>query len=699
METRPVLKWGSGRKLDYPLDTLQNRPINDMRNSPAAGNIKRYVFAAFTFDVETGELTRNRHTQRIRRQASRLLTVLLERAGSVVTRDELRDLLWPDGEHLDYEHAINRSVNQLREVLRDDPRYPRFIETLPTRGYRFCSDVTAELADVPVAVAEPVGDVLAGVNAELALEPRAVTLDASAGFEASPGFTEPEPFFRRYRQALWISVAVLIVAVAGGSTAYWRIARQHQQSRIVRMGVLPFDTHGEGAALLSESFRLDLMDNLSQLPNVELPAEHSLDRSAGDYVGLQKLANSLQLDVLLMGQFVLDKEGCTLQLELVRARDMAHLASFQYNSPKDSLFSIKGRVQRDLFSELQLASAPLHASNGSTENAEAYNDYLKARDAASVGSRESENQALQLYQAAIDKDPGFARAYSGMAAVHLNLTNTRGYFEHLPLAKYYAEQALKHDRNLAEAHATMGATIARLDWNLIRAEGELKQAVELEPHSATYRAWLASTLVSEGKFDEALQEIDRARAEEPLWPAVYSVQAFCAGSARQYNLMIDSAKMYMKLVPTSIQARDLLAWSYYTSGRYKEAIDEWRTMAQQENDSGRVALENQGWEAFQKGGVKAFAEVRVKAIESGNKAIARHPNDFVPSEWYAAVGDHDKAMANLQALADQHDNNTMFLASNPMLEPLHRDLRFLALLNRLGLTLPVSFPKETRVTQ
>jgi hypothetical protein len=110
-------------------------------------------------------------------------------------------------------------------------------------------------------------------------------------------------------------------------------------------------------------------------------------------------------------------------------------------------------------------------------------------------------------------------------------------------------------------------------------------------------------------------------------------------------------------------------------------------------------LEDHGWEAFQHGGVKAYAKVRVKAIESGDKVIVRHPNDFVPAEWYAAMGNNDKALANLQALADQHDNNTMFLASNPMLEPLHRDPRFLALLNRLGLTLPVSFPKETHVTQ
>jgi len=550
-----------------------------------------------------------------------------------------------------------------------------------------------ERAEAPAAPANPVEDGLARVEVSLAVTPQAAPLEAPSEFKRS------QPFLRRYRKALLVAAAVLIVAGAVGSVAYWRAARQHRESRIVRMGVLPFDALGEGAAQLSESFRLDLMDNLSQLPNVELPAEHSLDRSAGDYAALQRLANSLHLDVLLMGHFVLDKEGCMLRLELVRARDMAHLASFQYNSPKDSLFSIRGRVQRDLFSELQLASAPLHASNGSTEDAEAYNDYLKARDAAGMGSGESQNEALRLYQAAIDKDPGFARAYSGMAAVHLNLTNTRGYVEHLPLAKYYAEQALKHDPNLAEAHATMGATVARLDWNLVRAEGELRRAVELEPHTAAYRAWLASTLVSAGKFDEALREVERARAEEPLWPAVYSVQAFCAGSARQYNLMIDSAKMYQKLAPASTHARDLLAWSYYSSGRYKEAIDEWRTMAQQENDSDRVALEDRGWEAFQHGGVKAYARVRVKAIESGNKVIVRHPNDFVPAEWYAAVGDNDKAVANLQALADQHDNNTMFLASNPMLEPLHRDPRFLALLDRLGLTLPISFPKETQVTQ
>ncbi len=662
-----------------------------MLNTTSGPSARRYVFSVFIFDVESGELTRNRHTERIRTQTSRLLTILLERAGTVVTRDELRDLMWPDGEFLDHERSINRAVNELREILRDDPRDPKFIETLPKRGYRFRPEVKMEAAvaaDAPAAAAlpEPVPESAAGPALELSLLP------ASLAVKVAPAQAVSHSPHR------WLFAAAALLVLAAGAlivlSALWPGFKTKPpiQSKVVRMAIVPFDVQGDGAGPLAESFRLDLMDTLAQLPNVELHTAHSLGREHLDDAALENMARVLQLDMLLMGHFVVQDNYCTLQLELVRARDMAHLASFQYKSPRDGLFRIRNAIQNDVFNELQLAGKPQSVVRGSTQDAQAYNSYLQAREMAGRYTVETLTHALELYQSAIGRDPNFAMAYAGMASAHLALSDSDGFAAHLPLAKHMAEQALEHDPNLAEAHAALGGVAFRLDWNPARSEAELRRAVDLEPHNASYHAWLAKTLVAMGRFDEGLQQVDLARTEDPLWPTVYVIDVSSSGEAHRPARMIAAAKTALELFPRSVGVHDLLAWSYMTAGRYKDASDEWRVMAEMEKDDARVALEDSSRTALQSGGLKAWAVVRVRAIEAHDKGTLRHPNDFDPAEWYAAAGEHGKALAELRKMVDRHDNTCTAMAVNPMFYPLHHDPEFLALLARIGLAPPSPYP-------
>jgi DNA-binding winged helix-turn-helix (wHTH) protein/Tfp pilus assembly protein PilF/TolB-like protein len=663
-----------------------------MLNTTSGPKARRYVFSVFIFDVESGELTRNRHTERIRTQTSRLLTILLERAGTVVSRDELREQMWPNGEFLDHERSINRAVNELREILRDDPRDPKFIETLPKRGYRFRSDVKMETAATPDTPASALPDPLPEPAAEPASEP--IPPQALPVVKPEPA---PAASLRPHR---WVIATTALLVLAAAALIAWSAlwpgfkAKPPTQSKVVRMAIVPFDVQGEGAGPQAESFRLDLMDTIAQLPNVELHTAHSLDHGHLDDAALENLARVLQLDMLLLGHFVVQDNYCTLQMELVRARDMAHLASFQYKSPRDGLFRVRNDLRRDIFNELQLAGKPQSVVRGSTQDAQAYNNYLKARELAGRNNVETLPRALDLYQSAIDRDPGFAMAYAGMAGAHLALSDSSGFAAHLPLAKHTAEQALEHDPNLAEAHAVLGGVAFRLDWNPARSEAELRRAVDLEPHNASYHGWLAETLVSMGRFDEGLQQVDLARTEDPLWPQVYVIDVFSSGVAHHPARMIAAAKTALELFPRSTAPHDLLAWSYMTAGRYKEASDEWRAMAVMEKDDARVALEDKSRTALQSGGLKAWAFARVRAIEAHDKGTLRHPNDFDPAEWYTAAGDRDKALAELRQMVDRHDNACTAMAVNPMFYPLHHDPEFLKLLARIGLAPPPPYPSS-----
>ena len=223
-----------------------------MENTTSGPKARRYVFSVFTFDVESGELTRNRHTERIRTQTSRLLTILLERAGTVVSRDELRELMWPDGEFLDHERSINRAVNELREVLRDDPREPKFIETLHKRGYRFRPEVKIEAVEGPDGQTLAVSDSASIPIAEPASDPIP---------SPDPPLLEAAAHPISQSSSRWAFVVTALLVLASAALVVWSAVwpgsrpKAPVQSKVVRMAIVPFDVQGEGAGPLQCEIR------------------------------------------------------------------------------------------------------------------------------------------------------------------------------------------------------------------------------------------------------------------------------------------------------------------------------------------------------------------------------------------------------------------------------------------------------------
>ena len=642
-------------------------------------------------------------------QTSSLLAILLERAGSVVTRDELQQLLWPNGDFLDHERAINRIVTHLRSVLRDDPRNPKFIETVHKRGYRFLPAVTVtspsrqpdegaarpEEQSVTLAdsVSQPEPSVLLSTSSiSSSIEP-VIPQDLPAD-EDPPVlevFTQPgRPFLAKYRRGVLVGVFTIFLVTVCGITALF-VSRHHasspKQDETLSLGLAPFQSEGPGAEQTGESFRLDLADALSQLPNVQIRATNSLSSAVRDDNSLKVVSEKLHLDVVLLGRLRIQGDRCIMQFELIRSRDFLHLASFQYEGGRDELTMIRDKLQRDLFIRLQGETKSAQAIRGSTENPQAYSEYLQARELTEVRDAAVLNQALTHYQKAIDLDPRFAQAYSGMATAHIALR----YFDpadHQQKAQQLAEHALQLDPGLAEAHAVLGDIAFRSAWNFKLGESELRKAVELEPHKATYHAWLAGLLADEERNGEALEEINQGIADDPLWPSIYSMAAFVAGAARDNTRMLADVNKYLSLVPDSAYTHDQLAWAYFAANRYSEALDQWQRMAEMEKDPARIELEQRGRDAFSHGGILAYAHVRLDAIEHHTIDTTHHPNDFIPAEWYAFVGQPDKALPALQQIVANHDGEAVQLAINTMFDNLHDDPRFRALLRQIGLPQP-----------
>lgn len=649
---------------------------------------RSFTFSALVFDAESGELTRNGVKLRVPEQTARVLTILLERAGTVVTREELRRLLWPSGEFLDYDHSINNSISQLRDVLRDDSRTPRFIETIPKRGYRFL----AEVRTLSVPSVEDSQDLDSAAR-----RVEAAVVDAPPIDAPSEGNSQSEPraevrgreVWNIWRRK-WLLASACVLLTTLGALYFWgRSKSTPTHAADIYVGIAPFEPAGPDAEQLAESFRLDLTDAVSQLPSVQVRAAHSFPIGKRDDAGIPALAHNLQIDTVLFGKFTVEGNDCLIQFELVRGRDAIHLASLQYRGTKAELSAIRDKAQRDIFTRLNLASNTERPAHGNTENPRAYESYLRARYHLSLWTDDSLLKALQEFETASSEDPNFAKAYAGTASTYFVLAQheAKPKLESYRKAREFAEKAVHMDSSLAEGHAMLGQIALNQDWNFALAEKELRQAVELEPNQAIYHLWFSVLLCVQGRFEESLHQIDLAHAADSFWPPVYMTEIFLAGAARQYPRSIDAGKKLIAFMPDWPLAYDQLGLTLWYSGRHTDAIESWRKMALLEKDAARLDLENRGLEALRRGGVPAYAQVRLDAAKSGAH-WAHAENDFDLAEWYVYAGLREKALLALEAKVARHDPSSLQIAINPPYDDLHQDPRFLALLARIGVSLP-----------
>lgn len=642
-------------------------------------NKPNYSFPPFRLDTSSRMLFLHEHRINLPGKAFQLLVLLVERAGMVVLREEIQSELWPEGTWVDFERSINKLIYQIRTTLRDDPRKPSMIETIPQHGYRFIAPVTV---DTPAAT-PGIPD-----SHEPTIDPE--TPSSVAALPATlPDATLPEERATGLRLRIWLlGLAILLCAVAAlWMTKYHFDAKNNQGD--IRIGIVPFQTDGEGAEQLGSSVRMELADALSQLPRVQVRAMHSVIDTTNSADNIRRLSDSLNLDVLIFAIFHVKDGQFNLALELVRGKDATHLASLQYSGSLSELAVTRDRMQRDIFSLLETARTPWKAKQGSTANPEAYSAYLHGRYYLAQRTEDSLLKALDAFQSAIKLDPQFARAYAGKASTQLLIaehSNAR-HIEDFHGAAQNAKRALELYPDLAEAHAVVGYVLFRADWNFRSSELELSRAIALDRNQPVYHIWMASLKTTLGEFPAALHEADEAKADDPNWPPVLLSDAFVSAYAKNWPRAKKDANLLVQLMPDWPLAHVQAGWVYWYTGNHEQAISEWRRMAVLDKDKARVALEDQGLTVLRSSGVVAYARLRLNAARN-SQHWAHADDEFQTAEWSMLAGDREGAITALQAQVDRHDPKAVEIAVDPAFAPLHKDPRFQRLVARVGLTNP-----------
>ena len=653
------------------------RAGGDGEGAPRNAASARLRFGAFEADLLTRKLHRGREVVRLQEKPFQVLAVLLENAGSVVTREEIRARVWPDDDYLDFDGNLNTALNKLRRALGDLRDQPAFIRTIPRTGYLFIATV------VPVTE-EAAEEMVPEISA------RPAPLAPPERLPAERAVAVPA----RRSAFVWTLAGAVALIVALGALAlrfvwpYSSWASRPIQGRAVLL-VLPFDSPG------GDSTTADFADGLSDVLITRLSEMNAKDlgviarTTATQYRNVHKTAEQigreLHVDYLLEGTVRRDAQRERVFLWLVRTRDQVPVWAETYDRGTQDALSAEDEISSHVAAVL---GAKFFGSTGAAyqparSNPEAREDYLEGRYFWNRLAASDLEKALNLYQSAIRKDPGYAEAYVGVAETYAVLADwtLRPPGQTLPAAREAARTALERDPALAEAHAVLGAVAWQYDHDWARAEAEFSRALQLSPSDATVHQWRGEYLAALGRFTEANSEMEAARQLDPLSRFINTDQGYTFYLAHEYARATAAFQRALELDPNFYGAHIYLAWTHMQQKQGKEAAAEFSSLMDLRHSSAELA--DSFRQASAGGDTKAInrwiLERQLKRRETGYSSAWRI------ATCYAALGEKDQAFQWMEKALEEHDPEIARLRVDPMMDPLRGDARFPEFLARLNL--------------
>jgi TolB-like protein/DNA-binding winged helix-turn-helix (wHTH) protein/Tfp pilus assembly protein PilF len=628
-----------------------------------------YAFGPYRLDPPEHRLLRDGQAVPLPPKAFDLLVVLVSRAGSLVTKEQLLQEVWP-GAFVE-EANLSYTVSLLRKALGDEGEPYRYVETVPKSGYRFCARVTSELRQ-PAPTA--------GVS----------SVAASPDVSSSPG---RRPFVRRHLLGL-IAGASILVALAA---SWWLVSRAWDSaSRPVSRAAAPEQV---SIAVLSfadlspqrdqEYFTDGLAEELMTafaLVGLRVAARTSSFSFKGKNTSVQEIARQLDVQYVLEGS--VRKAGSQLRIatKLIDGRNGHVLRTDSYDRELRDLFALQDEIARVVTQALAVslpASADGSLVRTATKDTEAHELYLRGRHAWGQRTREALLLSIDLFNQAIARDAHYARAHAGLADAYIILGNYawRAPNEAHAHAKRAAMEALRLDDRLAEAHTALAAVSLWHDHDWAAAEREFQRTIALNPNSAYAHHWYALLLSYLGRRIEAIEHIQRAERLDPLAPQIAIELSTVLYLAREYDRAVEQARKVLSYEPGFPNGHSGLGFALIAGGRCEEGIVRLRRAFDLFGGEGFSDLKL-AWGYARCGRADQARLLLSQALE------AKGPGYLEPNavaNVFVALGDHEHALTWLERAVEERAPYVAMMAVEPALDPLRSDPRFVRLLKRLEL--------------
>jgi serine/threonine-protein kinase len=491
---------------------------------------------------------------------------------------------------------------------------------------------------------------------------------------------------RRHKLVSFLAVGMLL-ALLSGFGLYWH-ARSSDVA-IDSIAVLPFQNRSSDAdtEYLSDGLAESLIYRLSRLPNLRVSPPSSVFRYKGKDVDPIKVGSELGVNAVLSGRITQRGDNLTISAELVDVRSNKLLWGEQYERKISDLLATQREIAAEITGNLKVKMSgedQQDLAKHYTDNNEAYQLYLKGRYHYAKRQKDDIERGIEYFQEAIQRDPNFALAYSGIADCY-NSMPSYPYLsakEAYPRAKAAAQRALEIDPTLAEAHTALAVSLSAYDWNWGEAEQEFKRAIELNPnYPNAHFYYCLNYLLPMGRTDEAINEIKRAVALDPLNLTINANLGLTYMYARQYDQAVEQGRKTYDLEPNHPSGSFWLFEAYDEKGMYNEASALFEKGFQADPDNPRYLYSMGYTEA--KAGRKREAEERISKLKSISKET--YVLSYRIARIYAALDQRDDAFATLEKAYEERDYYLPRLKVDPAFDSLRTDPRFADLLRRMGL--------------
>lgn len=492
--------------------------------------------------------------------------------------------------------------------------------------------------------------------------------------------------FKAVRDHKLASVAILaVVVILSIGLGRWFWSRTNNlETAMDSVGVLPFSSAGPGrvAEYLSDGITEQLINSLSGLPQLRVPARTTMFRYKGQNPDPQKVGRELGVAAILTGRVGQQQDDLNIQIDLVKVADGSQIWGKQYNSRLAEIQTARDEIVRDVSEQLRLKlnqQQQQRLVKHDTQNSEAYDFYLRGRFHLSKRTGDGIKAAIDFFQQAIAKDPNFALAYAGLADCYILGGNSLPWSdtEVRQKAKDAATKALARDNTLSEAHTSLAVVNMLYEWNFPAAEAEFKKAIELNPNYGTAHHWYAEYLATMGRHQEALGEITRAQQLDPMSVIIIRDIGMHNYYAGRYDVAIQQAKNALALDPDFLPAHRLLGLVYLKQRRFNESINELQGVVSRTQSGRDRALLAQAY---------AISGDHAEANRLLNELVEEDQvSPYYIAVGYAGLGDKDRAFHFLERAYREQASMLQYLKVQPTLENLRSDPRFGELARRIGL--------------
>jgi TolB-like protein/DNA-binding winged helix-turn-helix (wHTH) protein len=609
-----------------------------MGNPEEADSIVR--FQGFELNLQSGELRRDGTRIKLQDQPFKVLVALLQRPGQVVTREELRQLIWPHESIGDFDHAINLAIGKLRSSLGDSADVPHLIETLPRRGYRFIGTMGPDAIKV-------------AKKSSSARRWRLVLI-------AAP---------------LLVVVAILFLLDVGGLRSKL-FSRSASQVPIRSLAVLPLTSlsSDQEQDYFTEGMTEALITELGNISALRVISHQSVMQYKGSKKTVPQIAHDLDVDAVVEGSIMRAGDQVRIAVQLIDGRTDRHLWAESYQREMRAILSLQNDVAKAIANEVKVKLTSQEEkllASAALVNPEAHEAYLKGLYYVNRWPEPESVHCIESFKRATEMEPTFASAHAGLATCYAVMPWTFPPKEVFPQAKAAAKEAIRLDANQAEAYAALGAVNMFYEWDWESAERNLRRAVELNPNRSFSRASYAIYFAFLGRSEEAIREAKESVLLDPASILMSRNLAFVYQLAHKYPEYAAQAQTTLELAPSDGTAKWDLAWALALQGKRNEAAEQLKvgiwpltraivlaTMG--ENEQARRALK-----------------------EAGKATCCKFDYAMV----YALLGERDTAIGMLEKAFDERAAEMVQLYTNPAFDSLRSDPRVQALLHRMN------FPK------